>query len=209
MFFAFFLELYSSSSYNKGRVVFAIIRYVLNTYVVITTRWRPNYLALWINWLQITWLRTYEWKQKLYLERYFLWQNKNSTIVQYYPYIVCIFLYERTLWFLFLCFTDNRSHYEFRWTPTERRLLATWIDDFAPLGLKYTRWIEWSGCYGIVRKSKYTIIMHKNFVKIVFISAIFSKISWNLFTIYELKRSRCLWSFVRKSSWKKITSKYS
>ena len=126
----------------------------------------------------------------------------------YLQYIVCIFLYERTLWFLFLFFTDNRSHYEFRWTPTERRLLATWIDDFAPLGLKYTRWIEWSGCYGIVRKSKYTIIMHKNFVKIVFISAIFSKISWNLFTIYELKRSRCLWSFVRKSSWKKISSKY-
>ena len=28
MFFAFFLELYSSSSYNKGRVVFAILRYL-------------------------------------------------------------------------------------------------------------------------------------------------------------------------------------
>ena len=28
MFFVFFLELYSSSSYNKGRVVFAILRYV-------------------------------------------------------------------------------------------------------------------------------------------------------------------------------------
>ena len=28
MFFAFFLELYLSSSYNKGRVVFAILRYL-------------------------------------------------------------------------------------------------------------------------------------------------------------------------------------
>ena len=29
MFFAFFLELYSSSSYNKGRGIFAILRYVV------------------------------------------------------------------------------------------------------------------------------------------------------------------------------------
>ena len=30
MFFAFFLKLYSSSSYNKGRGVFAILRYTKN-----------------------------------------------------------------------------------------------------------------------------------------------------------------------------------
>ena len=37
MFFAFFLELYSSSSYNKGRVVFAILRYVRKNYFLLQT----------------------------------------------------------------------------------------------------------------------------------------------------------------------------
>ena len=44
MFFTIFLELYSSSSYNKGRGIFAILRYVYGTQV--RSMWRIRLVEL-------------------------------------------------------------------------------------------------------------------------------------------------------------------